>query len=122
MATTALTPTVLTVNASAAEPTGTATVAGAGNGLVIANASPEQTIFRVVGTNAGNAIVKAGGYIGADPGAISAGQGDLTVAIGSGSVVEIGPFESARFQQKDGSLILESSAVLTVQAFKVNRH
>lgn len=120
MATTALTPTVLTVNSSIAEPAGTATVAGSGNGLRIANATPEQTIFRVVGTNAGNAIVKAGAS--PDPGAISAGQGDLTVAVGSGNVVEIGPFESARFQQADGSLILESSAILTVQAFKVNRH
>jgi hypothetical protein len=120
MATTALTPTVLTVNGSATEAAASTSVAGAGNGFKISNASPEQTIFRIVGTNAGNAIVKAGAA--PDPGAISAGQGDLTVAIGASGVFEVGPFESARFQQADGSLILETSAVMAVQAFKVNRH
>lgn len=120
MATTALTPTVLTVNGSATEASATNSVAGTGNGLRIANASPEQTIFRIVGTNAGNAIVKSNAV--ANPGAISAGQGDLTVAIGASGVFEVGPFESARFQQADGSLILETSAIMAVQAFKVNRH
>lgn len=122
MATTALTPTTLVVNAAVAEPSASTSTAGAGNGFVIANATPEQTVFRITGTNAGNAVVKAGGYTGSDPGAIASGQGDFTVAVGAGNTVEIGPFESARFQQRDGSLILETSAVMAVQAFKVNRH
>lgn len=118
MARTAVTPTVLTVNGSATEPAATNTVSGTGNGITIAASTPEQTIFRVTATNAGNVIIKAG----AGAAAISAGQGDLTVALGAGAVAEIGPFESARFGQADGSLNLETSAVMAVQTFKVNRH
>lgn len=38
-------------------------------------------------------------YAGDNPPALSAGQGNLTVSVGAGDVVAVGPFTSARFIQ-----------------------
>lgn len=88
-------------NANLADPAGT--TADATNGHVINAAVPERTVLRVSNT-AGSALavtVKAGDY----PPALASGQGDLAVTVAASTGVQfIGPFESGRFLQSDGSL------------------
>lgn len=120
MARTAVPLTDLTTATSVADPAGT--TADPTNGHTITGVRPEVLVLRVRNTSAGavNAIVKAGTF----PLAESSGQGDLTVSVAatSGSVF-IGPLESARFLQNDGSISLDLGAGFTgnVTAFKVNR-
>lgn len=118
MARVALTPSALVPNSNLADPSGTASTSGAGNGFSVAgNARSNVSLwFRVVGTNAGNVTVLAG----SQPSAISSGQGALTVAVGSGATQWIGPLDSSRFQQSDGSIIVETSAVMNVTAFTLD--
>lgn len=127
MARTAVAYSNLSPNGNLADPAGTAVTSGAGNGAQIPDVSPnrrqslpELTLLRVNnGTaGAGTATVKAG----ATPPALAAGLGDLTVTVGATSVQWIGPFESGRFMQSDGSLILETSVNMTITAFKVPRN
>lgn len=120
MARTAITPSKLAVGGSITDPSGTATVAGAGNGVSVAAANPEQIILRVSNGTAGTGTVSV--LAGTQPLAPSSGQGPLTVSIGASGVAWVGPFESARFLQSDGSFAVESSVVMTVTAFQVNRH
>jgi len=106
------------INGKLADPSGTAITAGTGNGGQITGAFAEQTLLRVVATTAGNLTVKAGAY----PPAIAAGQGDLVLAVAASGTTWVGPLESGRFNQADGSLIFESDQAFTVTAFKVPRH
>lgn len=119
MARTAVTLTDLTAATSTADPAGT--TADPTNGHTITGARPEVVVLRVKNTTAGslNAIVRAG----SQPLAESSGQGDLTVAVGAGATVFIGPLESARFLQNDGSISLDLQATFTgtVTAFRTNR-
>lgn len=117
MANHAMTPTALSVNASAADPAGTSfTAADTGS---IADAVPEQLLLRVAcGGSGGNFVINAGDY----PPAIAAGQGDLTVAMSASTTYWIGPLESGRFIQSDGSLTFSSAVGSTVTAFQVARH
>lgn len=117
----------LTANADIADPTGVATVAGAGNGLQVPDISPnrrqslpELTLLRVNNATAGAGTISV--LAGTNPPNVAAGQGNLTVTVGATSIRWIGPFESNRFIQADGSLILETSVVMTVTAFKVPRN
>lgn len=120
MARTAVTVTDLTGATSVANPAGT--TADATNGHVITGTRPEVLLLRVNNTAGGakNVIVKAGAF----PIAESSGQGDLTVSVPAttGSVL-VGPLESARFLQNDGTLNvdLEAGFTGTVAALKVNR-
>lgn len=107
-----------TVNGSLADPAGTAVVAGAGNGGQVLAARHEQTLLRVTNAVSGTVTVLAG----TQPLANASGQGPLAVAVGAGAVAWIGPFESARFEQSDGSLIVETTQATTITAFKVPRH
>lgn len=127
MARTQVTYTNLAVNgALTADPAGTN--ADPTNGHVISDGNspatsyPELTLLRVKNTTAGalNAILRAG----AQPLAIASGQGDLTVSVGAGATATIGPIESGRFLQKDGTLYLDLQAGFTgtVTALKVARH
>lgn len=118
MSRTAVAYSALLPNASLADPAGTAITSGAGNGGQIAKALPEQTVLRAVFTTAGNVTVKAGVM----PPALAAGLGDLTVAVGLNGVAWLGPFESGRFLQSDGSLIVESTQTVTLTAFSVPRN
>lgn len=128
MARTAVAYTTLTYNASTADPAGTALNPGTGNGHTIpaagpgAQAVPELTVLRVVvGATGGNITVKAG----TQPLAIASGQGDLVTAVGNSATVWIGPFDSGRFLQADGSLLVDVAAAVvpgTITAFKVPRH
>lgn len=119
MARTAVPVTDLTAATSTADPAGT--TADATNGHTITGARPEVLTLRVKNTTAGalNAILRAGTF----PLAGASGQGDLTVSVGAGATVFIGPVESARFLQSDGSVSLDLQATFTgtVTAFKVNR-
>lgn len=113
------------VNGSIADPAGVSSASGAGNGVQIpatsgGGALPEQTLLRVSNASGGSGTitVKAGSL----PLAIAANQGDLTVTVANSATVWLGPLESGRFLQNDGSLICESSVAMTVTAFKVPRH
>jgi hypothetical protein len=117
----------LVPNSNLADPTGVATVAGAGNGLQVPDISPnrrqsapELTLLRVSNASGGSGTctLKAG----TNPPSIAAGQGDLVTTVATGGVQWLGPFESGRFIQPDGSMIIESSVVMTVTAFKVARN
>lgn len=128
MARTAVPYSNLTVNGSLADPAGTATNAGTSNGHIIpatqpgANADPELTVLRLVaGSTGGNVTIKAG----TNPPALAAGQGDLVVAVAASATQWIGPFESGRFQQADGSLLVDVATGYvagTITAFRVPRH
>lgn len=115
MARTAVTPTPLVTSASIADPSGTTTGAGAGNGISVTNAAPERTLVRVVGTNAGTVTV----YAGTQPGATASGQGALAPSVGSSATLWLGPFEGARFRQADGSITIDTSAVMQVTVFQL---
>lgn len=118
----------LVPNGDLADPAGTATNAGVGNGHVIpaagpnGKAVPELTLLRVVaGATGGNVTIKAGSY----PPAIAAGQGDLVVAVANSATRWIGPFESGRFLQNDGTLLVDIATGFipgTITAFKVPRN
>jgi hypothetical protein len=128
MATVALAYSNLVPNGELADPAGVATVAGAGNGVQIPaispnrrQSSPELTILRVANASGstGTCTVKAG----TNPPSLAAGQGDFTTTnILTATTRWIGPFESGRFMQPDGSIIVETSQVMTVTAFKVPRN
>lgn len=110
----ALTIVPLVANAGIADPTGAANVVA--NGQTIAAATVNENLFlRVANASGGtgNFIVRAG----SQPSAISSGQGDLTVSVANSATEWIGPFDSSRFQQPDGSLSLDSSVVMTVTVF-----
>lgn len=125
MARTALAYATLVANGNLADPAGTATTAGAGNGVQVpatsgGGAEPEKTILRVANASGGSGTctIKAGDL----PLALASGQGDLVVTVANSSTAWIGPFESGRFLQDDGSMLVDSSVVMTVTAFKVPRH
>ncbi|MER5892393.1 hypothetical protein [Streptomyces sp. NPDC001876] len=109
-------------NADLADPAGTATNAGVGNGHTIAKAVPELTVLRVVaGATGGNVTIKAG----ANPPAIAAGQGDLVVAVANSATRWLGPFESGRFLQSDGTLLVDIATGFvagTITAFRIPRN
>ncbi len=108
---------VLVANGSIAAPTGTAIDQTNGMNVVIGttaipSAANLESLFLVVGNSAAgtkNAIVRAG----SPPPAFRSGIGDLTVAVGAGATVWVGPLETARFAQADGSLNLDFEAGMT---------
>jgi hypothetical protein len=128
MARTAVPYSNLLPNGELADPAGTAVTSGAGNGAQIPDVSPnrrqsvpELTLLRIANASGstGTATVKAG----ANPPALAAGQGDLTTSnIPTATTRWIGPFESGRFLQPDGSLIVETTQNMTVTAFKIPRN
>ncbi|WP_030322842.1 MULTISPECIES: hypothetical protein [Streptomyces] len=122
MATTQLTYTNLPPNSGVVNPTGTTLVAAPTNDMQLANAFPELTVLRVTNTDDDTALtitVKAGD----NPPAVAAGQGDLAVSVAFGTTHYIGPFESGRFVQSDGSLMITSSTTTgTIAALRVPRN
>lgn len=110
--------TTLTANDNLQLPTGTALAAS----QTLADAEPEKTILLVANTDDDTNLtftVKAGDY----PPAIAAGQGDLAVTVAFGKTEIIGPFESGRFLQNDGSLSFTANPTTgTVTALKVPRN
>lgn len=121
MARTAVSYSNLAANSSLADPAGTNL--DATNSHSIAKAHPERTLLRVTNTAAATKVitVKAGTY----PPALAAGLGDVTYTLAAGNVttqvVWLGPFESGRFLQSDGSLNVDVAAghTGTITAFLV---
>lgn len=120
MARTALPYSNLVANSNLAQPAGT-TIDQA-NGMVIAAARPELTILRVANTNGTDRVVTV--KAGDNPPALAAGQGDLAVTVVATTGVQfIGPFESGRFIQADGTMEIDFAASFagTITALKVPR-
>lgn len=121
MADTAVPYTNLVANGSVAQAAGTTIVAA--NTHTIAKAVPERTVLRVTNTNGADAtlVVTAGDY----PPGVAAGQGGLSVTVPATSgIVFVGPFESGRFLQNDGSMVITTSGshAGTITAYKVPRN
>ncbi|MGW8702840.1 hypothetical protein ACWGOK_39045 [Streptomyces eurythermus] len=121
MARTAVSYTAITPNGHTTSPAGTTIDSTlVTNGVVINGVDPERTLLRVTNTATGakNVTVKTG------TGSQSwmAGQGDLTVAVGANTGSEfVGPFTSARFQQRGSKLYIdfESGFTGTLTVFKL---
>jgi hypothetical protein len=97
-------------NGNLADPAGTAV--DITNDHYIAAAPTDRLVLRVTNTHgsAHNVVVKAGAY----PPAVAAGQGDLTVSVAATTGVQwIGPLESGRFMQADGSINVDIEAAHT---------
>lgn len=120
MARVALTLNRLLRNGNIADPTGTAAVAGAGNGLQIANPGSDPFYLRVANATGGALTISA--LAGSQPSAISSGQAPIVSTVAATTTDWVGPFESAQTQQPDGSFIFETSGVLTVTAFQIDKN
>lgn len=120
MARVTLTPTALVPNGGVADPAGTASVAGAGNGFTIpGNGRSNVSLWlRANNGTAGSGTISI--LAGSQPSAISSGQGPVTVTVGASATQWIGPFDSSRVQQSDGSISIETSVVMTVAAFTLD--
>lgn len=118
MARAALTPTTITPNAGNADPAGTASVAGAGNGFAVPYQGGKQLLLRVSNASGGSGTVTV--LAGSQPSAIASGQGPLVDTVANGVTRWIGPLESARFQQPDGTLAIETSVVMTITAIAID--
>ena len=123
MARAALTAVTLTANAAVADVLASAGVAiDATNSHVLTVAYPlDSYVIRVNNTTAGTkvATIKAGDASPAD----ASGQGDLAVSCTNGQVKFVGPLESARFIQNDGTLLIDIEAGMTgfVSVFRIPR-
>lgn len=82
------------------------------NGVSVTGAIPEQTVIRVTNTEASTNTVTV--QSGAVPPALAGGLGDLVVTVAATTGVQfIGPLESGRFMQADGSLWLDFESGMT---------
>jgi hypothetical protein len=122
MATTDIAYTETLPNSSTAVELDTETlVAAPTNDMRIVDAQPEKTVL-VVANSSGDTdldiTIKAGDY----PPALAAGLGDLVVTVPFGDTLYIGPLESGRFLQNDGSMMIEAEATSgTIGALLVSR-
>jgi len=118
MARTAVAYSNLVANSNLTDPAGTAL--DAANDHVINAAIPERTVLRVTNTSGADRIVTV--KAGDSPPALAAGQGDLTVTVVATTGVQwLGPFESGRFIQSDGTMEIDivASHTGTITAFLV---
>lgn len=127
MARTAVAYSAFVPNGVLADPAGTAVSSGAGNGGQIPDVSPnrrqslpELTLIRCSNGTGGSGTATL--LAGTNPPQVAAGQGTTVATVGAGAVGWIGPVESNRFIQSDGSLIVETSVAMTLTAFKVPRN
>lgn len=116
MARTALTTYPFVPNGALVDPTGTASGVGANNGITVPYQGGKSLMLRVVAAGAGTATVVAG----SQPSAIASGQGNFVATFGGAGTQWIGPFESARFQQPDGSIAVDTSVAMTITAFTLD--
>lgn len=120
MARTAVPYSALVANGNLADPAGTNL--DATNDHVINAAEPERTLLRVTNTHGSDhaITIKAGDY----PPALASGQGDKAVTVAATTGVQwIGPLESGRFLQNDGTMHIdvEASHAGTITAFRLPR-
>jgi len=121
MARTAVTVTTLTANTGVTEPAGT--TADPTNDHVVTGVPCEELILRFANTNGSDRVATI--VAGDSPPALSAGQGNLAVTVpATTGVVWVGPLESARFVQSDGSVNIDLAASFagTVTAYRVPRN
>ena len=120
MARTATTITELAANASTADPAGT-NVDPTNGHIISPSFTLEELYIEINSTFSGAKVftIKAG----ANPPALSAGQGDLAISLNA-AIGRVGPLSSARFAQKDGSVWIDvaASATGTIKAFHVPRN
>lgn len=120
---TALTPVAMSENGNVAEGAGTAIAGLVTNGATVADPPGPNKVFLIVNNSAvaaHNVTIRAGGSgNGADgnPAAAvpyaEAKQGDLVCSVAASATDLIGPFETDRFKQADGSLSIDFDATLT---------
>jgi hypothetical protein len=127
MARTAVAYSSLLPNANLLDPAGTAVTSGAGNGAQIPDVSPnrrqsvpELTLIRCANASGGSGTATL--LAGTNPPYPGASLGNLVVTVANTTSQWIGPVESGRFLQADGSMIVETSVAMTVTAFKVPRN
>ncbi len=111
---TAVVPRALVANGGLNGATGTTTIDSTlvTNGVVIAAAEPERTVFRVTNTEGSTNTVTV--RAGDNPPGLAAGQGDLVVTVAASTGVQyIGPVESGRFLQADGSMEIDFETGMT---------
>lgn len=118
MARATLTPTAITQNLGNADPAGTASVAGAGNGFTVPYQGKKLVLLRVANASGGSGTITI--LAGSQPSAIASGQGNLVDTVANSTTRWIGPLESARFSQPDGTLAIETSVVMTVTAISID--
>lgn len=122
MARTAIPYSVWVANSNLTDPAGT--TLDPTNDHVINNPSkPELTMLRVTNTSGSPRIVTV--KAGDSPPALAAGLGDLTVTVAATTGVQwIGPFESGRFIQADGTMEIdiETGHTGTITAFFLPRN
>ncbi|MER7363579.1 hypothetical protein [Nonomuraea wenchangensis] len=114
MARTAVTPRALVANGGLNGATGATTIDSTlvTNGVVINSAEPERTVLRVTNTEGSTNVVtiRAGDY----PPALAAGLGDITVTVAATTGVQyIGPFESGRVLQSNGTMEIDFETGMT---------
>jgi len=106
------------VQAGVADPAGTLSVAGAGNGFTLPYPGSKVVLLRVSNASGGTGTVSV--LAGSQPSAIASGQGAITASLATGTTQWLGPFESARVGQPDGSYAIETSVAMTVTAFTID--
>lgn len=114
MARTAVTPRALVANGNLNGATGATTIDSTlvTNGVVINSAEPERTLIRVTNTEGSTNTVTI--RKGDNPPSLAAGQGDLVVTVAATTGVQyIGPVESGRFLQNDGSMEIDFETGMT---------
>jgi hypothetical protein len=122
---TAVVPRALVANGNLIGTTGSTTIDATlvTNGVSVTGAIPEQTLIRVTNTEGSTNTVTV--QSGAVPPALAGGLGDLVVTVAATTGVQyIGPLESGRFMQSDGSLWLdfESGMTGTIDVLTVPRN
>lgn len=111
---TAITPRALVANGSLDSATGPTTIDATlvTNGVVVNSAEPERTVIRVTNTEGSTNTVTI--QSGDNPPALAAGQGDLVVTVAATTGARyIGPLESGRFLQNDGSMEIDFESGMT---------
>lgn len=120
MAAVALVPNMLAANAAIAAPTGDVSVAGSGNGFVIEPDDNPMDWIWLLAQNTGGASATLTVLAGSYPSALSSSEGPVVATVPAGGASWVGPFDTSRLQQPDGSLLIETSAALTVTAFTMD--
>lgn len=110
MARTPVTVVEMVPNSNIADPAGTAVDPANGHVITQTIGGLEELYIEINSTFAG---VKTFTFkAGANPPALSAGQGDLVVSLNA-AIGIVGPLSSARFAQKDGTLQIDVAAAAT---------
>ena len=121
MTTTDVSYTALAKNTGTLVPAGTTLVVGSANDMRVVGAVPERTLLQVSNTDGATALTFTV-VAGDNPPALRGGQGNLAVTIAASTSQQIGPFESDKYLQDDGTIhFYASTATGKVIAYKLPR-